>query len=57
MASKYWLLVKIDSFGKCRTQEVEEAKAFLCQQFQNSLTRRRATSGTPTPTHAVVPQR
>jgi hypothetical protein len=33
MASKYWLLVKIDSFGKCRTQEVEEAKAFLCQQF------------------------
>jgi hypothetical protein len=38
MASKYWLLVKIDSFGKCRTQEVEEAKAFLCQQFLNSLT-------------------
>ncbi len=33
MASKYWLLVRIDSFGKCRTQEVEEAKAFLCQQF------------------------
>jgi hypothetical protein len=33
MASKYWLLVKIDSFGKCRTQEVEEAKTFLCQQF------------------------
>jgi hypothetical protein len=33
MASRYWLLVKIDSFGKCRTQDVEEAKAFLCQQF------------------------
>ncbi len=33
MASRYWLLVRIDSFGKCRTQEVEEAKAFLCQQF------------------------
>jgi hypothetical protein len=33
MASKYWLLVKIDSFGNCLTQEIEEAKAFLCQQF------------------------
>jgi hypothetical protein len=33
MASRYWLLVKIDSFGNCRTQEIEEAKVFLCQQF------------------------
>jgi hypothetical protein len=33
MASRYWLLVRIDSFGNCLTQKVEEAKAFLCQQF------------------------
>jgi hypothetical protein len=33
MATRYWLLARIDSFGNCITQEVEEAKAFLCQQF------------------------
>lgn len=33
MASRYWFLVRIDSFGKCRTEEVEEAKAFFHQEF------------------------
>lgn len=33
MASRYWLLVRIDSFGRCRTEEVEEAKTFFHQQF------------------------
>ncbi|MBD2311081.1 hypothetical protein H6G20_05190 [Desertifilum sp. FACHB-1129] len=32
-ASKYWLLVRIDSFGNCLTQEVEEAKAFFNHNF------------------------
>ncbi|MBD2541175.1 hypothetical protein H6G60_20500, partial [Coleofasciculus sp. FACHB-SPT36] len=32
-ASRYWLLMKIDSFGKCRTEEVELAKAFFLTQF------------------------
>ena len=31
--SKYWRLVRIDSFGKCQIDEVEDAKAFLHQQF------------------------
>jgi hypothetical protein len=32
-ASRYWLLVRIDSFSKCRTEEAEEAKTFFQQQF------------------------
>lgn len=32
-ASRYWLLMRIDSFGKCRTEEVESAKAFFLTQF------------------------
>lgn len=32
-ASRYWLLVKVDSFGKCLTEEVEEAKTFFQEQF------------------------
>lgn len=38
-ASKYWLLVKIDGFGNCLTQEVEEAKAFLHQHFSEVVDR------------------
>ena len=32
-ASRYWLLVKVDSFGKCLSEEVEEAKTFFLEQF------------------------
>ena len=32
-ASRYWLLVRVDSFGKCLTEEVEEAKTFFHEQF------------------------
>ena len=32
-ASRYWLLVKVDSFGKCLSEEVEEAKTFFFEQF------------------------
>lgn len=39
MASRYWLLVGIDSFGKCRTEAVEEAKAFFHQQFSGLASR------------------
>ena len=31
--SKYWRLVRIDSFGKCQIEDIEDAKAFLHQQF------------------------
>ncbi|MBW4683411.1 MAG: hypothetical protein KME19_25480 [Microcoleus vaginatus WJT46-NPBG5] len=34
-ASRYWLLVRIDRLGKCRTEEVEVAKAFFYEQFPN----------------------
>jgi hypothetical protein len=32
-ASRYWLLVKVDSFGNCLSEEVEEAKTFFFEQF------------------------
>lgn len=32
-ASRYWLLVRVDSFGKCRTEKVEEVQAFFQEQF------------------------
>ena len=38
-ASKYWLLVSIDNFGKCRTEKVEEAFAFFQQQFSGQADR------------------
>jgi len=31
--SKYWRLVRIDSFGNCQIEDIEDAKAFLHQQF------------------------
>jgi hypothetical protein len=31
--SKYWRLVRIDSFGHCQIEDMEDAKAFLHQQF------------------------
>ncbi|MEA5500567.1 hypothetical protein VB834_20310 [Limnoraphis robusta Tam1] len=31
--SRYWLWVKVDSFGKCKIQEVEAAKAFVLEHF------------------------
>lgn len=33
VVSRYWVLVGIDSFGNCRTQELEENRAFFQQQF------------------------
>lgn len=33
LASNYWILVKIDSFGRCQTDVLEEAKAFFKEQF------------------------
>lgn len=33
VATKYWFLVGIDSFGNCRTQQLDETLAFFVSQF------------------------
>ncbi|GEM_PF-4378486 len=33
LASKYWILVRIDSFSRCRNDVIESAKVFLNEQF------------------------
>ncbi|MUG91338.1 hypothetical protein F7734_02075 [Scytonema sp. UIC 10036] len=33
MTSKYWVLVGLNSFGKCQTKEMTDNKAFFQQQF------------------------
>lgn len=31
--SKYWIWVRIDSFGKCQTTELSDIRAFVQQEF------------------------
>ena len=35
VASKYWILVRIDSFSRCKSEALEAAKVFFDEQFPN----------------------
>ena len=45
VASKYWILVRIDSFSRCKSEILEAAKVFLTSNFPQQYNKRKYRIG------------